>query len=99
MYEPTPEALVAATAEEIVRAIAADADRLALFRKRFVLALGDIGWLAVVGPEWVRIGTGGLEFGPLTHKQADVLLRDLEDFGRDKEPRMHSIHPDQTRLF
>lgn len=76
------EDLVAATAEEIVAAIATDAERLAVFRQRFCRALHDIGWLDVVGHDWVRIGDGGLEFAKLTFKQADNILRDLEDLGR-----------------
>lgn len=74
--------LVAATAEEIVAAIAIDAERLAMFRQRFCRALHDIGWRDVVGDDWVRIGDGGLEFTSLTFKQADAILRDLEDLGR-----------------
>lgn len=79
--------LVAATAEEIVAAIATDAERLAVFRQRFCRALHDIGWLDVVGDGWIRIGDGGLEFTPLTFKRADAILRDLEDLGRGEVRR------------
>ncbi|MEQ1873941.1 MAG: hypothetical protein ABL953_09455 [Ilumatobacteraceae bacterium] len=74
--------LVAATAEEIVAATATDAERLAVFRRRFCRALHYVGWRDVVGDDWVRIGDDGLEFTPLAFKQADAILRDLEDLGR-----------------
>lgn len=80
----TPEDLVAATAEEIVAAHAEDAERIALFRRRFLLALYDMGWLEVIGKDWVRIGRGGLEFGSLDFERADLILRDLEDLGRTR---------------
>ncbi len=83
-HQPDPAALVAATAEEIVAAIAPDADRLAALRRRFVLALHDTGWLDIVGRDWVRIGDDGLEFAPLSFKRADDLLRGIEDVGRDR---------------
>ena len=44
------EDLVVATAEEIVGAIASNAERLAMFRRRFVTALEDSGLLDIVGP-------------------------------------------------
>ena len=84
MKESNPAALVAATAEEIVAAVAEDAVRVSLLRKRFLRALYDNGWLDVVGTQWVQIGTGGFEFSSLTFAQADHLLRDLEDIGRGR---------------
>jgi hypothetical protein len=85
MKEPKPEALVAAAAaEEVVAAIADDAVRVSLLRKRFLRALYDNGWLDLVGRHWVQIGSGGFEFAPLTFAQADHLLRDLEEIGRER---------------
>ena len=84
MKDSNPAALVAATAEEIVAAVAEDAVRVSLLRKRFLRALYDNGWLDVVGTQWVQIGSGGFEFSPLTFAQADHLLRDLEDIGRGR---------------
>ncbi|MEI6403504.1 MAG: hypothetical protein WCP59_15100 [Actinomycetota bacterium] len=78
-HNADPSTLVAASAEEIVAAIATDAERIAVFRRRFLTALDDMGWLGIVGRDWVAIGDGGLEFNPLSFKQADSLLRDLED--------------------
>ena len=43
VQEPNPEALVAATAEEVVAAIAEDAVRVVLLRKRFLRPLFDNG--------------------------------------------------------
>jgi hypothetical protein len=80
------EDLVAATAEEIVAAIAADAERLSVFRRRFVRALHDVGWLDIVGAGWARIGEDGLEFASLSFKKADGLLRALEDLALDVRP-------------
>ena len=97
MNEPNPEALVAATAEDVVAAIAEDAVRVALLRKRFLRALFDNGWLDVVGADWVQIGSGGFEFSPLTFAQADHLLRDLEDIGRGRRHPM-SRCPGQLTL-
>jgi hypothetical protein len=80
------EDLVAATAEEIVAAIAADAERLSVFRRRFVRALHDVGWLDIVGAGWALIGEDGLEFTPLDFKKADGLLRTLEDLANGIKP-------------
>ncbi len=85
-HTPDPADLVAATAEEIVAAIAEDAERIARFRRRWLLALHDLGWLELVGPDWIRIGQAGLDFGQLSFKAADELLRDLEDYGRRPSP-------------
>lgn len=81
VYESHPDVLVVATAEEVVAAVAVDAERLAALRRRFVFALHDVGWIDAVGGDWVRIGRGGLEFGALSFKQADLVLCDLEDIG------------------
>ena len=97
-HQPDPAALVAATAEEIVAAIAPDADRLAAFRRRFLLALHDNGWLDIVGRDWVRIGDNGLEFAPLTFGRADKLLRDIEDTGRNRR-RQNATCAGQIDLF
>ncbi len=97
-HQSDPADLAAATAEEIVAAIAADAERVALFRRRFLLALHDMGWLEIVGRDWVRIGDGGLEFGPVPFGKADRLLRDLEDISR-AIVRHHSECAGQIDLF
>ncbi len=97
-HQYDPADLATATAEEIVAAIAADAERLALFRRRFLLTLHDMGWLEIVGRDWVRIGDGRLEFGPVAFGRADRLLRDLEDISR-VIVRHHSECAGQIDLF
>jgi hypothetical protein len=82
MYQPDPAALVAATAEEIVSAIAERAQVLAVFRRWMLSALEDIGLLDIIGRDFVRIGVDGLDFGDLEFRRADRLLRALQDLGR-----------------
>jgi len=81
MTSPDPAALVVAAAEEIVAAIAPEAERLTGFRRRFILTLHDRQLLDVVGRDWVRIGSGCLEFGNLPFHRADELLRRLQGRG------------------
>jgi hypothetical protein len=92
MHESDPASLVASTAEEIVAAVAADAERLAVFRRRWIVALRDAGILDIVGNEWVRIGRSSIELGELSFDRADDLLRRLEDLGRIPLPRAVSCH-------
>lgn len=88
MREQDPASLVAATAEEIVGAVSAEAERLAIFRRRWIAALRDTGLLEVVGgPAWIRIGDASIELADLSFAQADELLRRLEDLGRHPSPR------------
>jgi len=99
MKDSRPSDLVAATAEEIVAAIAEDVIRLAMFRRRFLRALDDIGWLTVVGGDWASIGEGGLDFAPLKFKEADAILRDLEDLARSRPGRVLSNVPGRASMF
>ncbi len=73
----TPDDLVVAAVEEVVAVYAQDAERIAAFRRRFLLALHDMGWLEALGRDWIKIGEGGLEFSPVDFKRADIILRDL----------------------
>ena len=96
MPDQDPAALVAATAEEIVGAISKEAERLAVFRRRWVAALRDAGLLDVVGPHWVRIGSSSIELSELSFAQADELLRRLEDLGRWTRTRSTSCSGQQV---
>ena len=93
------EDFVVATAEEIVAAVVADAERLAAFRRRWHRALYDLGWLRVTGDDWVRTGTTGLEFGALEFKNADAILRELEDLGRHRPTSRAARCAGQLGLF
>jgi hypothetical protein len=72
------------------------ADHLA---RRFRVVLLDVGLDGVVPDGWVEPTSNGLSFGTLTHRQADYLIRILEDIAADFEPEVPTPGPDQLSFF
>lgn len=99
---PTPESDEAAVLDAlgaIVGDIAEHETRMGPRWRRIVRALHGLGVLDVVGRDWVRIGPDGLDFAPLTPREADRLARRLEDLESEVVPTTPGSQPPQTPLF
>jgi hypothetical protein len=95
---PKEDDLVIATAEEIVGAVAACAERTAYLRRRFQLAIYDLGLTEIVGREWAQLDRDGLEFAPLSFTQTDRLVRAFEDLATRIPPEPPMWCPGQLGL-
>jgi hypothetical protein len=72
------------------------ADHLA---RRFRVVLLDLGLDGTVPNDWVERSIDGLSFSSLSLRQADQLVRALEDLATDYEPEVSTPGPDQLSLF
>jgi hypothetical protein len=72
------------------------ADHLA---RRFRVVLLDLGLDGTVPNGWVKASTDGLNFSSLTLRQADQLVRALEDLAVNHEAEVPEPGPGQLSLF
>ena len=72
------------------------ADHLA---RRFRVVLLDLGLDGTVPNDWVDYALGGVSFKNLTQRQADYLIRTLEDIAVDQEREVPTPGADQLALF
>ena len=67
--------------------------------RRLKLVLFDLGLDASVPGHWITPVSEGLDFGTLTIKQGDELIRRLEDLAADRRVLASSPGPGQLSLF
>jgi hypothetical protein len=67
--------------------------------RRLRVALCDLGLDGVVPNDWVDYATGGVSFNNLTHRQADYLIRTLEDLAADQVTEVPEPGPGQLSFF
>ena len=72
------------------------ADHLA---RRFRVVLLDLGLNGTVPNDWVDYALGGVSFKNLTQRQAEYLIRTLEDIAVDQEREVPTPGADQLALF
>jgi hypothetical protein len=72
------------------------ADQLA---RRLRVVLLDLGLDGTIPNGWVDYALGGVSFKNLTQRQADYLIRTLEDIAADFEPEVPEPGPGQLSLF
>ena len=67
--------------------------------RRFSVVLSDLGLRETLPADWAVPSADGVDFGLLSHKEADRLIQTLEDFLRDGRPEPLAPGPDQLSLF
>jgi len=67
--------------------------------RRLRVVWSDLGLDGTVPKDWVEATSDGLSFGNLTHRQADRLVRVLEDLVLDHGPEVPEPGPGQLSLF
>ena len=67
--------------------------------RRLRVVLLDLGLDGMVPNDWVEPSIDGLSFSSLSLRQADQLVRALEDLATDYEPEVSTPGPDQLSLF
>ena len=92
--QPAEPSLIAETQHDAV-----GHQRAAHLTRRLRVVLIDLGLDATVPKEWVDYALGGVSFKNLTQRQADYLIRTLEDIAVDQERRVPTPGPDQLSLF
>ena len=87
MSDDDADRAVLRAALQVIEEAELPATRLAARRRRLRRALRDLGLDRVTGTEWCRIGDSGFEFSELDGRQADQLVRALEDLAERLPPR------------
>src|SRR5450755_3705351 len=67
--------------------------------RRISVVLFDLGLRETLPPDWAVPSAAGVDFGLLSHKEADRLVLTLELFIRDGRPGPLSSGPGQLSLF
>jgi hypothetical protein len=67
--------------------------------RRITVVLSDFGLRETLPSDWAVPTADGVDFGLLTHKEADRLIQTLEDFLRDGRPERPAPGPGQLYLF
>jgi hypothetical protein len=99
---PTGEITSQPTEPSLIGGIQTDAhdhQRADHLARRFRVVLLDLGLDGTVPNDWVDYALGGVSFKNLTQRQADYLIRTLEDVAVDQERRVPTPGPDQLSLF
>lgn len=95
--------IISQTAEpSLIDEIQTDADghqRADHLARRFRVVLLDLGLDGTVPNDWVDYALGGVSFKNLTQRQADYLIRTLEDIAARYEREFPTPGPDQLSLF